>query len=255
LLLLLARSAQTGGDVDHPYPWLRYLDADALDDRDVDFDEMKVESPTGEHRGEVEGFIVDSESARPYYVVVDAGGWFKSKHFLLPVGHAHIDQGNEVLRADLSREHVERFPGFDRDAFDTLTADDLKRLNDETLSACSASGVIYTARETDPYSAAWDRPDFQYPDWWRAARPGSPSVEPTAGTRSTSRPTSSVEQSDRERRDAVIAHGDSSPHFEGRAQPGDVVGIETGGETTRLGDTTEDENRRREAAERAARRE
>jgi len=35
---------------------------------------------------------------------------------------------------------------------------------------------------------------------------------------------------------------------EERAQPGDVLGIERGGETTSLGDTSEDEDRRREEA-------
>jgi hypothetical protein len=34
-----------------------------------------------------------------------------------------------------------------------------------------------------------------------------------------------------------------------RAQPGDVLGIERGGETTGLGDTEEDEDRRRREAE------
>jgi len=33
-----------------------------------------------------------------------------------------------------------------------------------------------------------------------------------------------------------------------RAQPGDVLGIERGGETTTLGDTAEDEDRRRKDA-------
>ena len=33
-----------------------------------------------------------------------------------------------------------------------------------------------------------------------------------------------------------------------RAQPGDVLGIERGGETTSLGDTEEDEDRRRREA-------
>jgi hypothetical protein len=37
-----------------------------------------------------------------------------------------------------------------------------------------------------------------------------------------------------------------------RAQPGDVLGIERGGETTSLGDTEEDEDRRRREAEDAA---
>ncbi len=43
-----------------------------------------------------------------------------------------------------------------------------------------------------------------------------------------------------------------SPHYGGRAQPGDILGIETGGETTGIGDTSEDENERRRDAEKAA---
>lgn len=38
-----------------------------------------------------------------------------------------------------------------------------------------------------------------------------------------------------------------------RAQPGDVLGIERDGETTELGDTREDEDRRREDAEEGVR--
>ena len=36
---------------------------------------------------------------------------------------------------------------------------------------------------------------------------------------------------------------------DGRAQPGDVLGVETDGEQTHLGDTREDEDERREDAE------
>jgi hypothetical protein len=45
--------------------------------------------------------------------------------------------------------------------------------------------------------------------------------------------------------DELGGAGDVSPHFGGRAQPGDILGFETGGETTSLGDTSEDENKRR----------
>ena len=38
---------------------------------------------------------------------------------------------------------------------------------------------------------------------------------------------------------------------DGRAQPGDVLGIEPDGETTHLGETREDEDERREDAEEA----
>jgi hypothetical protein len=46
---------------------------------------------------------------------------------------------------------------------------------------------------------------------------------------------------------------DVSPHVERRAQPGDVLGIETGGERTAIGETSEDEDGRRQDAEYAAR--
>ncbi len=52
--------------------------------------------------------------------------------------------------------------------------------------------------------------------------------------------------------DTTDIAGDTSPHFGGRAQPGDILGIETGGETTAIGDTTEDENERRSDLEKAA---
>jgi hypothetical protein len=41
---------------------------------------------------------------------------------------------------------------------------------------------------------------------------------------------------------------DVSPHVEGRAQPGDVLGIETGGEETHIGDSKENEDDRRRKA-------
>ena len=171
--------------MDHPLPWLRYVDADDIDDDTIDFDGMDVASPTGEHLGNVDGFIVDSESARPYYVVVDAGGWFKSKHFLLPVGHVRFDADEEALVTDIDRDRVNRFPGFDKDEFDKLTADDLKRLNDDTCAACSIEGVAIVYAADEPLAKAWNRPDFNYPDWWRAnpaqpERMGARAV--TAGT-------------------------------------------------------------------------
>ena len=240
--------------MDHPYPWLRYLEADDLGETSVDFDGMRVESPTGEHLGDVDGFIVDSDSGRPYYLVVDTGGWFKSRHFLLPIGHARFDVGNEVLKADLHRDRVERFPGFTKEEFSKLTPDDVKRLNEDTLRACTVAGVAFAYSETDPYWAAWERQDFLYPEWWsrtpETAKPGRAGAV-SAGAESALRSGGSFASPTRER-EAVIAHGDPSPHFGGRAQPGDVIGVETAGEQTHLGDTADDENQRREAAEKDA---
>ena len=72
------------------------------------------------------------------------------------------------------------------------------------------------------------RRHYNQPDWWRGV-PGTPAHD--AGP------------------------VDESPHLDGRAQPGDVLGIETGGERTERGDTAQDEDeRRREGIEAASRR-
>ena len=203
--------------MDHPFPWLKYVDADDVNDDAVDFDGMNVESTGGEHLGVVDGFIVDAESARPFYVVVDAGGWFKSKNFLLPVGHVAFDREDEALVADIARDRIERFPGFDKDNFEKLSAADLKRLNDDICRACGIEGVGTTYAAGEPYDAAWDRPDFRNPDWWHAEptlpeRMGESAITAGASYRQTSS-NAAVEK-------------DPSPHFDGRAQPGDVIGLE-----------------------------
>jgi len=113
--------------VDHPLPWLRYVDAGDLDDDTIDFDGLDVDSPTGEHLGTVDGFIVDRDTGRPFYVVVDSGGWFKSKRFLMPIGHARLESDNDgdSLEVDISRDRIDRFPGFDKREFEKFSAEDL----------------------------------------------------------------------------------------------------------------------------------
>ena len=52
--------------------------------------------------------------------------------------------------------------------------------------------------------------------------------------------------------DSTKPNGDWPDPDSERAQPGDVLGIERGGETTSIGDTSEDEDRRRRESEDAA---
>ena len=52
--------------------------------------------------------------------------------------------------------------------------------------------------------------------------------------------------------DSTHPNGDWPDPDSERAQPGDVLGIERGGETTSLGDTEEDEDRRRRELEDSA---
>jgi hypothetical protein len=242
--------------VDRPLPWLRYLDATEIADETVDFDGLKVRNDSGEQLGEVDGFVVDADTGRPYYVVVDSGGWFSSKDFLIPVGHVRLDADRDALVADLTQERIKGFPGFDKNRFEQLSDDDIRRMNDEISTVCCVGATSYSADE--PVSASWNQPHYRFPDWWRGGQGTAERIAPAASA-AEYRPARAAadEQDGREgdRREAVTARetNDVSPHFDGRAQPGDVIGLETGGERTYIGDTSEDENERRRSAEEADR--
>src|SRR4051812_2305691 len=112
--------------MDHPYPSLKYVDLKDLEDKEAKLAGLEVDGVDGEKLGKLEGVIVDVNSGRPYHAVVGAGHWFKHKHFLLPVGHVTFDEHGKKLVADITKDRVERFPGFDRDEFEKLSKDELK---------------------------------------------------------------------------------------------------------------------------------
>jgi PRC-barrel domain protein len=146
--------------MDHPRSWMRYVAADDLDEGPLDFDGLEVDGIDGKKLGKVDGFIVDISSGRPYYIVVDGGGWFRSKFFLLPVGHAQLDEERKILVSDLTRDRVENFPGFDKAEFDRLSEDEITRLAARIAMTCCADETVYIDR-------SWiEQSHYRQPDWW-----------------------------------------------------------------------------------------
>ena len=240
---------------------LRYLDADDVEDSTVDYDGLDVIGPDGSKLGDVDGFIVDAQAGRVFHVVVDSGGWFSSRRLLLPVGHARLDTGRRALIVDVAKDALSRYPEFDSSRFERFSDEDLRDFESRTIAACCPGEPV---EDVSVRSWAYDtRRHYTQPDWWnRDARTGNDEprltsatgVSGAAATLPHDTPTPRAESYPREH---VTAHGsessrdDVSPHLEGRAQPGDVLGIETGGETTEIGDTAEDEDKRRRDAERS----
>ena len=233
--------------MDRPRPWLRYVDASDLDNSRIKFDGMTVESNLAEKLGEVDGLIVDVSSGRPYYVVVDAGGWFKSKFFLLPIGHIGLASNERSLVADVTKERVERYPGLDRGEFETLSDAELDRMATQMADACCPT-------DTATRDSWTTRTHYVSPSWWRADfyRAGGLASAPVAPAPAAIPSRDEVRSEDDREREEIVAQGDVSPHTGGRAQPGDVLGLETGGAETHIGDTSEDENERRRDTEQAA---
>lgn len=210
---------------------LRYLDARDVDDSVVSFHNLDVHGPDEEKLGTIDGFIIDTEAARALYVVVDSGGWFKSRRFLLPVGHAQLATDHGALHVDVTKDTLSRYPEFDETSFRASSDEALRAYENEVALVCCPDDVIVTDTVwSDVYGT---RRHYTQPDWWR----GEMYERGRQGTA--------------EDRDSALR--DESPHYDGRAQPGDVLGIETGGERTEIGDTSEDENKRRREGIDAAR--
>lgn len=141
--------------MDHPIPGLKYLEAKDLDESGRTFAGMDVKDADGEKLGEVEGFVMDVRAGRPRHIAV-AAGWFIQKHFLLPIGHATLSADGTELIADVRKDRVKRFPGFDRTEFDKLGADELDRLDATMATACASDGG---SADVDAH--------YRVPGWWQ----------------------------------------------------------------------------------------
>lgn len=241
---------------------LRYVDADEVGSEVVDFDGLKVRRPDGEKLGEVDGFIIDREAQRAYYVVIDSGGWFRSRQFLVPIGHARVDDDGDALVLDVTRDSINKYPEFDRDSFERYDEDELRSYQARFDDACCGD----TAGSHDHYAQpSWWR--TEYYNWDTPASVGTAGAVASSGNRRTALDDAlpgDIDNDEPEKRrrhererEAVVGTrgvegGDVSPHVGGRAQPGDILGVETGGERTYLGETDEEENDRRRDAERTA---
>jgi PRC-barrel domain protein len=157
--------------MEQPSPYgsrLRFLDAEALDDSVVNFDGLDVIGPGDEKLGDVDGFVVDTESGRVLYAVIDSGGWFTSRRFLLPIGHAAVvDREAGALRADVSREALQRYPQFNEQEFRDFSDDDLGSFDRNTGEACCPDDESVPG-PTPAQTLFESRAHYRQPDWWSA---------------------------------------------------------------------------------------
>ncbi len=234
---------------------LRFLDADDLDDSTVDFSTLDVYGSDDRDLGDLDGIIVDTLSGRAIYAVVDSGGWFRSRHFAVPIGHSQLDTGRRRLNVNVTRAAAEKFPSFNPGELRRFSDDEMRAFEQRTAVVCcpddptDVSGAVQYETIRHYAQPDWWRKEYQredrfreLDDWdWRDA---------TARTDAAAREPGRSRDTFNREHVAARASDDVSPHYDGRAQPGDVIGIETGGERTGIGDTSSDEDKRRLDAER-----
>jgi hypothetical protein len=204
---------------------LRYLAADDLDDSAVSFDDLDVCGTDGHKLGDLDGFIVDADSGRVYYAVVDSGGWFTSRRFLLPIGHATLGRDHRSMQVDVSREALKQLPPFDSDRFRDFSDAELRAFEQRTAAACCPEDAD-TAERASSYEVLRH---YRQPAWWKSDDHRAEKYEPSFRQRSD---------------DEVGVETSSVPSDPVRpAQPGDVLGLASVGTTPRVDESSKDEDR------------
>jgi ferritin-like metal-binding protein YciE len=89
--------------------------------------EVHLHNATGEHLGTLDGFVVDNETGRPIYYVIDSRGWFVGRRYVVPVGQIDADGGATALRTTLTRAELAKYPEFSPSAFTAMDDTDALR--------------------------------------------------------------------------------------------------------------------------------
>jgi ferritin-like metal-binding protein YciE len=131
---------------------LRYVRAD---DRST----LAVRHGNNEDLGRFAGVLVEAAD-HPRYIVVDGGGLFAHRQYLLPIEDVRYDESARVLRVDVAKDIAERYPSFDPDAFETMTAGERR-----TFAATLLERFPRAAGHADEDVAATDAP----PEWLMTA--------------------------------------------------------------------------------------
>jgi len=76
-----------------------------------------VVNRTGENLGEIEELMIDMGNGRVAYAVISFGGFLGigNKLFAVPFEALELDTDNHCFVLDVTREKLEKAPGFDKD--------------------------------------------------------------------------------------------------------------------------------------------
>ncbi len=141
---------------------LRYLDVDDLDST-MDYRKLTIRGRAGEDLGSLDGFVVETVNCRPVYYVIDSGGWFMGRRYLVPVGRATLEATSNALVVDVDRDTIRSYPEFSTTAFMAMSDDEIRRYERRVLHTINPNASASTT-----FWESYDRlPDYSQPDWLR----------------------------------------------------------------------------------------
>jgi ferritin-like metal-binding protein YciE len=198
---------------------LRFVDLDDLAESDFAYSELSLRNRAGDDLGSLDGFVVDGTSGRPVYYVVDSGGWFIGRRYLVPVGKGQLDATARTLFIDLDREQLQRYPEFNTNAFLTMSDEQARGYERRLLATISPK-----AGREGRYWESYDLPDYTPPAWLATTS----WIATDAGLRNTARerpgdPEPARSRRSQAERELITAREDASTTESQRSQPSESV--------------------------------
>ena len=163
---------------------LRFVGAEDLPearDRDV-----HLHNRAGEHLGTLDGFVVDSQSGRPIYYVIDSRGWFAGRRYVVPVGQIEADQSSASLRTTLTRAELARYPEFSPSAFSAMDDHDAVRYERRLHRVFAPDSKPYDGRPVYENLPAYETPTWLMTGVWMSDSSGFAVTPPRADSDATS---------------------------------------------------------------------
>jgi ferritin-like metal-binding protein YciE len=194
---------------------LRFVGAKDLPDAPKQ--EIHLHNRAGEHLGTLDGFVVDSQSGRPIYYVIDSRGWFAGRRYVVPVGQIEADEGAATLQTALTRAELARYPEFSPSAFTAMDDSDARRYERRLHRVFAPDSKPYDGRPVYENLPAYRTPTWLMTGVWMSESSGFVVTPPrpdsdAAAVRPVEAPTPSTGAHERTTsRDSGLGTRDSNP--------------------------------------------
>ena len=149
---------------------LRFVGAKDLPDAPKQ--EIHLHNRAGEHLGTLDGFVVDSQSGRPIYYVIDSRGWFAGRRYVVPVGQIEADEGTATLQTALTRAELARYPEFSPSAFTAMDDSDALRYERRLHRVFAPDSKPYDGRPVYENLPAYRTPTWLMTGVWMSESSG-----------------------------------------------------------------------------------
>lgn len=93
-----------------------------------------VYGANNEKIGKIDGALVEEDTGKIRYFIVDVGGWFSSKQVLIPAGFAEFRGDDEVYINNLTRDYAENLEAYDQNRgyrYDDVKSQDQRVFSNE----------------------------------------------------------------------------------------------------------------------------